>query len=139
MDIWMRNHGDEPSSSKWVAWTLDFIIGRTEWCCARERGWMMCTSPSDSHRVCSNYKPGQCYLLHTRNRFLLLSKHKAPSWLDHGLGTNSKDIGQLSVGPSGKRCATISSLCGRELEFLGHRWDAGCRITRWMSVRICTF
>lgn len=101
----------------------------TEWCLrAKEHGWMILHVPLAKlwHKgVRRNYQPGPNVTYYsTRNRFLMLSKHKAPwvAWMV-AWGQTLRTLVSWSVKPKwrGMRNHKIAMWQGM-LDFLTHRW-----------------
>lgn len=107
----------------------------TEWCLrARKRGWMIMHIPEAKlwHKgVQRNYQPGSNVTYYsTRNRFLMLSKHRAPimAWIV-AWGQTLKTLVSWSIKPrwGAMRSHKLAMWQGAR-DFLSHRW--GMRVSQ---------
>jgi len=101
----------------------------TEWCLrAREQGWRILHVPQAKlwHKgVQRSYKPGPNVTYYsTRNRFLMLSKHRAPimAWMV-AWGQTLRTLISWSVKPKWRPMYQHKlAMWQGTLDFLGHRW-----------------
>jgi GT2 family glycosyltransferase len=106
-----------------------YYFEETEWCLrARQKGWLIMHVPNAKlwHKgVTVNYQPGPNVTYYgTRNRFLMLAKHKAPlrAWLAAWLQT-LRTLTSWSIRPKWRDMREHrKAMWQGTLDFLAHRW-----------------